>query len=837
MRTGEIEDAVPARFPSSVAPYVVLIAIVIGLYWPEWTFRKSFFYFDISSLSLPARDWGFRQVAAGYFPQWCRHWQAGFPFVAESQSGICYPPNYFFYPFLDGWKAYAVSHVFHVLLAALSSFLLFRRRCSAMASLVGALMFALGGRLLTHQVHTSFAEVIAWFPLVLLFLDRFAESGRIREIAAAALFAGMQVLAGALHAALCCHLGYFAFLAAHAALAPRNALRIASVFFCFVVLSAGLGAVLVFPAMEQLGESARVDNSDRQWAAWGAFPPQLWIVMYLPYVFGHLGHAIAWLEGPLPWQEMSFYHGLWAIPLAAAAWFGADRKGVWLSSVLVMTGLVLAAGDLHVITRACNTLPALDSIRVPARFLVVTGVGLCSLAALGCDSIIDATAGRIAARIAAWTGAGLLGISMLVAGWFYRELIVDIVVRAGGEKTHAIFESSAWRQFVDLLSAEIPWTIGFLTIGWLCILRARRAWHAAIALCALVAVDLGRHARLMYPTIEPSFHAEPASARFVKSHFDPPRVFVYQPPQTVALPGFHYTMQPYHDLGECLYWERGPLFDVSLVSVFGTLPLQPARWNSFHQRLIESDNPWYYQLMGVAAMMTGEGVQGGPFENPPAYRGEKCFIYRVHDASDYAYVCNKVRWAAPGAALDVLVSEPADPRTRLVLETAEPQHNVTAAAPVTSPARVVWRGPNAFVATFTAANDGYLLVNESWNRGWLASESGHALPILRANHLFMAVAVAAGPHEIAFSFSSRSVQWGAFWSCASLVVAVLLLIFGPSIAWQLPSNSVSNRVLFWLAVAFVASYATSAIIFHDDWSQVFEATGSVTRAATRSQIH
>ena len=329
---------------SPIAPFLVLLLAIAVVYGPELTFRKAFFYFDISSLNLPARAWGFRQIREGYFPQWCPHWGTGFPFVAESQSGICYPPNYLFYPWLRCWKAYALLYLGHLLLAGSGAYLLFRRWASVNGSLLGALMFALGGRLLAHQIHTAIAEALAWFPLVLFFLDRFARQGRKRDLLAATIAAGMQLLAGAFQAVLCCQTGYLIFVVAHLWISPSRWTRLLGGYTLMSLLAAGLGAILLLPTVELFGYSLRAEGLSRQWSSWGTWTPQLWVTAFVPYLYGHLGYGNAWLQGPTPWCEVGLYHGILALPLAAVGLLSHRRLGVWLMAVLVVGGLILASG-------------------------------------------------------------------------------------------------------------------------------------------------------------------------------------------------------------------------------------------------------------------------------------------------------------------------------------------------------------------------------------------------------------------------------------------------------------------------------------------------------------
>ena len=109
-------------------------ALIGACYALELLGFKSFFFFDVSSLNLPSRDWAFRQIRVGHFPEWCTHWYLGFPFIAESQSGVYYPPNYFYFLLSPSWYATTLAYTSHLWLAGIGSYFLFRRSSSPAAA-------------------------------------------------------------------------------------------------------------------------------------------------------------------------------------------------------------------------------------------------------------------------------------------------------------------------------------------------------------------------------------------------------------------------------------------------------------------------------------------------------------------------------------------------------------------------------------------------------------------------------------------------------------------------------------------------------------------------------
>jgi uncharacterized membrane protein YfhO len=70
---------------------------------------------------------------------------------------------------------------------------------------------------------------------------------------------------------------------------------------------------------------------------------------------------------------------------------------------------------------------------------------------------------------------------------------------------------------------------------------------------------------------------------------------------------------------------------------------------------------------------------------------------------------------------------------------------------------------------------GYLLQREAWYPGWRARVDGAEVPLLHADVLFRAVALAPGDHDVEIFFDSASFKRGALASAGALIVIILVL--------------------------------------------------------------
>jgi len=68
-----------------------------------------------------------------------------------------------------------------------------------------------------------------------------------------------------------------------------------------------------------------------------------------------------------------------------------------------------------------------------------------------------------------------------------------------------------------------------------------------------------------------------------------------------------------------------------------------------------------------------------------------------------------------------------------------------------------------------AEGPGFLLAAESWNAGWSARVDGSPVPVLRANHAAMAVALPAGAHRISFRYTPPGLLLGTMLAGLAIV--------------------------------------------------------------------
>jgi hypothetical protein len=80
------------------------------------------------------------------------------------------------------------------------------------------------------------------------------------------------------------------------------------------------------------------------------------------------------------------------------------------------------------------------------------------------------------------------------------------------------------------------------------------------------------------------------------------------------------------------------------------------------------------------------------------------------------------------------------------------------------------RHPDRIVVELSTARPAILVLSEPWFPGWRARDGDVDVPVLRANELVRALALAPGGHEIELVFAPTSWRWGRAISLASLAL-------------------------------------------------------------------
>ncbi len=323
---------------------------------------------------------------------WDPYLFCGHPAFADPQTMLWYPLRHL--PGgLASWNAFVLSGF--VLAGAGFHRWIARATKSELAGAVGGIAFAYSGYPMSHLRHVSVLHCAAWFPLLLLALDRLAESPSRRG--AAFLAGGLALALAAGHPQT---FAIFGLLAGAYAIARGIGLpsRRRAPFARFAAAGFGLGfaaaAVVLAPMIDLAGRSARAHEPPLETGLLPVSAAELARSLVNPVLRGAAASAEA--RG----VATEAFVGFAGAALAAYAAVRGGRRERFLAAC-VAAGVVLAFGKSTPIGRAALESPLFSLFIIPARVLAISHLAAIALAATAIAALERARRRRAAAWIAA----------------------------------------------------------------------------------------------------------------------------------------------------------------------------------------------------------------------------------------------------------------------------------------------------------------------------------------------------------------------------------------------------------------------------------------------------
>ncbi|MBI3241339.1 MAG: YfhO family protein [Chloroflexi bacterium] len=396
-------------------PFSFLLLVWLLFFWRYLVGQVTFPSGDFTYQFFVFRDIAYRALAAGHLPLWSDCFFAGYPFHADPQSQLFYPPIWISFALLKimGWGnfplfALTLETTFHYLLVSIFTFCFLRAelgsptRPGSLAPLLGSITFTYGGYLTGYPpLQSAILETVAWLPLILLILHRLTESpitnNQLRLIAFSSITLALAFFAGHPQTFLFVaylSVAYFIYRAAVNARPWRWTLtRLAAIFG----LLFGLSLVQLLPQAQYLSLSTRASLTFEQLAS--GFSSGI-VKQFL-------------ITDPV-WSPL--YVGILPLVLALTAVAAVRKSSVlfWLGVALVSLVLSLG-GNTPLYTLAYYLLPGYRLFRGQERLAMLVSFSLATLAAYGLAAIISWWSSR-------GEGRGVKAVSLLIVGFTVLNL-------------------------------------------------------------------------------------------------------------------------------------------------------------------------------------------------------------------------------------------------------------------------------------------------------------------------------------------------------------------------------------------------------------------------------
>jgi hypothetical protein len=721
---------------------------------------RTYFFRDLTVTFLPLRLFAAREMREGRFALWN-------PLVFEGsfQLPAVYPPDLLHAlwpsPVFVSWLL-----TLHLPLAALAAYWLARELgASRPGAFQSGAVYALGGFALSCLNLYVFLQALALAPFVAGLLRRAARRGG-RQVPAAALVLALAVSTIAVEfVAQAVVLGVALGLAASPRRRSLGRLAVA------VVVGVGLAGLPVALVAGLLPETVRGAGLAPDVVLGNAVHPAVLLQALLPNLFGApQAPAEAWWGGRffskgLPYF-LSLYFGPLTLALAAVGAFALPRHSRIVVLGLAALGLGYALGERGGLASLVARLPLASSFRFPAKALLLPHFAVALACGFGVDRLRVAT--RAWAPFAGWA-AGAAAVALAVAAAL-KAAPSGLVAWTG---VLPVF----WPRLVEVARHDSAVVLVLAAaaggIAWAVRRGGLRPGPAAALVVALIVADLARAGSGLNRQVEPSFfEALPEMATLPVRDSEGGRVFSYGLDHSPAfraflarggpeltLAGFYLHRQmlgPYTNMLDGL-----PAPEATDLTAFSPRPreLGPALYdpaaagqlvpwlrNAAVSRVLSLDPLSHPDLVALGTVAPG----------PP---GLSIRLYALDSPWPREYLaCRAVAEPDSARALVRPYAAGFDPRRDVALEPGGaglPRAACTGGGARRTAARA---GKETFeVATDASA---YLVVRDSYARGWRARVDGVPALVLRANGKHRAVAIPAGKHEVVMWYEPPGLSIG-----------------------------------------------------------------------------
>lgn len=184
----------PGLHDAVMATLFCMLALI--MYRAPLFLGDALYFRDYQFFFGPMKHFLAEMMKQGEWAFWNPRVLMGSPFFADPQSGVLYPPSLLFL-FADGPKIIALSLVFHIVVGQMGLYRLARHyQLGCLAAAAGAVVYGLGGWMISMGNILTWVYSAAWAPWVVLVFERLWATPNLRNTALTAAIIALQMLAG-----------------------------------------------------------------------------------------------------------------------------------------------------------------------------------------------------------------------------------------------------------------------------------------------------------------------------------------------------------------------------------------------------------------------------------------------------------------------------------------------------------------------------------------------------------------------------------------------------------------------------------------------------------------
>ncbi|MDD2822949.1 MAG: YfhO family protein [Candidatus Daviesbacteria bacterium] len=252
---------------------------------------------DIISIIYPWRILGMEMIKNGILPLWDSNSLLGLPLLANFQAALLNPLNLLFF-LLPSSYAWSIQVILQPVLISIFTYIFLRNiKLNKPAALFGALSFAYCGFSVVWLEYNTIGFTLAFFPLILFFIDKILQTRKILFIFLLGLSVALQIFSGYPQVSIISLL--FAALYLLYKLVLEGKYLFTKVMYCVIGFVTGilLAAVQLLPGIEALNLSIRSYDSTALAGGIQFLPIQHFVTLFVPDFFGNPATGNYWSVG------------------------------------------------------------------------------------------------------------------------------------------------------------------------------------------------------------------------------------------------------------------------------------------------------------------------------------------------------------------------------------------------------------------------------------------------------------------------------------------------------------------------------------------------------------
>lgn len=704
---------------------------------------------------------------------WTTQILCGFPWYADPQSQVFYPPKQIVSLIPFGWNLYIIGA--YVLAGFFTAMYAFSLTGSWTAALVAGCIFGFNGFLLSNLRHTTMLHVAAWLPLVLLSVRRLRidnDGDRTKQaqwFALAVLATALLCLAG--HPQMFCYgLALVGMSVIAETLEAKNGKQISFAVLSLSAISLGVGisAVTLLPCAELASFSWRWNMTYKLFVEYALLPVNL-ITLVFPFTFGSFKNSIYGCNyfGAYDMQTVAGYCGLFTFLLFPLGIFYFRKNKItifWAFALLLF--FILIFGDVGPISQIAYQLPCYNRFRAPTRHFLEISMALSCLAAYGVAAL---AANKVSAKAAMRAHGLFVGLFLVAA--IFACLCAGASQERVAQTASGVFGKLPW----DNPALGVPiilFIIGSI-IYFLCLNRPQIRWHLLIA---IFVVDFATFAlgseyfavspsssRLHQPT-----HTTWLNSEAVKTH-----------QRVLSLRG-NSGNQNELPVNLCMLWKVENACGYENLLPERISRLLSMKEGGFLTGSWESDSDHTLDVLAVKYVLLPKNDNRYPAPTSARWRLVKelddTLIYENLRALPRVWLATESK-TMPGEEIKDLIQNNKAPnqfdfQKTVLLENSDCIKSSTPITPAAK-AEITFLDDNQMTVNVKTDTDGFLVTADSYYPGWEVTVDGKSANLLKANYAIRAVKIPAGESTVNFIFAPTRLKWGLAISGVCLFAAAL----------------------------------------------------------------